>query len=130
MEFKGNAIVYLLIFLLPPLSLIPLFQEKRLCAHPFLEIYRDGQIHFMAPLARQDHFYVPEVRRVERRPLAKEDLHSDSDVSGIIFKLSCRWNRFCRPEAVLETVSVTISGILRMDITYTNTLVMFNNVLW
>lgn len=67
--FKGN-------------QFIPLFQEKRLCAHPFLEIYRDGQIHFMAPLARQGDFYVPEVRRVERRSL-KEELHSDSEVSGI-----------------------------------------------
>lgn len=65
---------------------IPLFQEKRLCAHPFLEIYRDGQIHFMAPLARQGDFYVPEVRRVERRSLKKE-LHSDSEVSGINFML-------------------------------------------
>lgn len=75
------------LFYPPPLSLILLLQEKRLCAHPFLEIYRDGQIHFMAPLTRQDDFYVPEVRRVERRPLAKEELHSDSDVSGIIFML-------------------------------------------
>lgn len=75
----------LLICFTPQIRLIPLLQEKRLCAHPFLEIYRDGQIHFMAPLARQDDFYVPEVRRVERRPLAKEELLTDSDVSGIIF---------------------------------------------
>lgn len=68
----------------PPTQIIPLFQEKRLCAHPFLEIYRDGQIHFMAPLARQGDFYVPEVRRVERRPPVKDGLQSDSEVSGII----------------------------------------------
>lgn len=61
---------------------MPLFQEKRLCAHPFLEIYRDGQIHFMAPLARQGDFYVPEVRRVERRTPVKDELQSDSEVSG------------------------------------------------
>lgn len=71
----------------PPTQVIPLFQEKRLCAHPFLEIYRDGQIHFMAPLARQGDFYVPEVRRVERRPPVKDGLQSDSEVSGNTFML-------------------------------------------
>ncbi|XP_069546819.1 testis-expressed protein 264 homolog [Brachyistius frenatus] len=55
---------------------------RRLCAHPFLEIYREGQIHFMVPLARQGDFYVPEVRQVEKRPLEEEESHSDTDVSG------------------------------------------------
>lgn len=56
-------------------------KKRRLCAHPFLEIYREGLIHFMAPLARQGDFYVPEVCRVEQGP-SEEELHSDSDVSG------------------------------------------------
>ncbi|XP_074529309.1 testis-expressed protein 264 [Halichoeres trimaculatus] len=56
-------------------------KKRRLCAHPFLEIYREGLIHFMAPLARQGDFYVPEVCRVEQRQ-SEEELHSDSDVSG------------------------------------------------
>lgn len=55
-------------------------KERRLCAHPFLEIYREGQIQFMAPLARQGDFYVPEVRQVDRR--LSEESHSDTDVSG------------------------------------------------
>ncbi|XP_029358232.1 testis-expressed protein 264 [Echeneis naucrates] len=57
-------------------------KKRRLCAHPFLELYRDGQIQFMAPLARQGDFYVPEVRHVERRLSEEEELHSDTDVSG------------------------------------------------
>ncbi|XP_034541166.1 testis-expressed protein 264 [Notolabrus celidotus] len=57
-------------------------KKRRLCAHPFLEIYREGLIHFMVPLARQGDFYVPEVCRVERRPSEQEELNSDSDVSG------------------------------------------------
>lgn len=57
-------------------------QERRLCAHPFLEIYREGRIHFMGPLARQGDFYVPEVRRAERRLSEEEGTHSDSDASG------------------------------------------------
>ncbi|CAJ1050618.1 testis-expressed protein 264-like [Xyrichtys novacula] len=57
-------------------------KKRRLCAHPFLEIYREGHIHFMAPLARQGDFYVPELRRVERKLSEQEEMHSDSDVSG------------------------------------------------
>ncbi|XP_076602240.1 testis-expressed protein 264 [Chaetodon auriga] len=57
-------------------------KERKLCAHPFLEIYREGQIQFMAPLARQGDFYVPEVRRVERRLSEEGEFHSDTDVSG------------------------------------------------
>lgn len=41
----------------------------------------------MAPLARQGDFYVPEVRRVERRPPVKDGLQSDSEVSGNTFML-------------------------------------------
>ncbi|XP_034440672.1 testis-expressed protein 264 [Hippoglossus hippoglossus] len=57
-------------------------KERRLCAHPFLEIYRGDQIQFMAPLARQGDFYVPEARQVERRLSEQEESHSDTDVSG------------------------------------------------
>ncbi|MEQ2178323.1 hypothetical protein GOODEAATRI_012862, partial [Goodea atripinnis] len=58
--------------------------ERRLCAHPFLELYRDGQIQFIVPLARQGDFYVPEVRQAERRLSEQEESHSDTDISGQI----------------------------------------------
>ncbi|XP_068568278.1 testis-expressed protein 264 homolog [Cebidichthys violaceus] len=64
-------------------------KERRLCAHPFLEIYREGLIHFMAPLARQGDFYVPEVRKAERKLLEEEDFHSDSEVSGADSNSEC-----------------------------------------
>ncbi|KAF3689950.1 Testis-expressed protein 264 putative secreted protein Zsig11 Precursor [Channa argus] len=57
-------------------------KERRLCAHPFLEIYREGEIQFMAPLARQGDFYVPELWQLNRRLSEKEESHSDTDVSG------------------------------------------------
>ncbi|XP_047204016.1 testis-expressed protein 264 homolog isoform X2 [Girardinichthys multiradiatus] len=59
-------------------------KERRLCAHPFLELYRDGQIQFIVPLARQGDFYVPEVRQAERRLSEQEESHSDTDISGQI----------------------------------------------
>ncbi|XP_078596181.1 testis-expressed protein 264-like [Branchiostoma floridae x Branchiostoma japonicum] len=37
-------------------------KEHHLCAHPCLEIYDENYIHYMAPLAKQIQFYVPEVR--------------------------------------------------------------------
>ncbi|XP_037627015.1 testis-expressed protein 264 [Sebastes umbrosus] len=64
-------------------------KERRLCAHPFLEIYREGQIQFMAPLARQGDFYVPEVRPAERSLSEQEELLSDSDISGADSNSEC-----------------------------------------
>lgn len=66
-----------------------LFQERRLCAHPFLELYRDGQIQFIVPLARQGDFYVPEVRQAERSLSEQEEFHSDTDISGTLSFLCC-----------------------------------------
>ncbi|XP_053725032.1 testis-expressed protein 264 homolog [Synchiropus splendidus] len=62
------------------LQLALFIKERRLCAHPFLEIYREGFIQFMVPLARQGDFYVPEVRQAQRR--LSEDSQSDSTISG------------------------------------------------
>ncbi|XP_015988656.1 testis-expressed protein 264 isoform X2 [Rousettus aegyptiacus] len=41
--------------------------ERKLCAHPRLEIYQQDQIYFMCPLARQGDFYVPEMKETERK---------------------------------------------------------------
>ncbi|XP_061641064.1 testis-expressed protein 264 isoform X2 [Phyllopteryx taeniolatus] len=56
-------------------------KERKLCAHPFLEIYSEDLIHFMAPLARQGDFYVPEVRVAERSLSEQEEMDSDSEIS-------------------------------------------------
>ncbi|KAM5291869.1 testis-expressed protein 264 [Ctenodactylus gundi] len=42
-------------------------KERKLCAHPRLEIYQQDQIHFICPLARQGDFYVPEMKETERK---------------------------------------------------------------
>ncbi|KAK7127548.1 hypothetical protein R3I93_020202 [Phoxinus phoxinus] len=58
-------------------------KERKLCAHPFLEIYRGGMIHYMSPLARQGDFYVPEVREAQRRLLGKESEEDRrTDITG------------------------------------------------
>lgn len=68
-------------FLLSPLS----NKERKLCAHPRLEIYQQDQIYFMCPLARQGDFYVPEVKETERKsrgPAEASDTHMDGTGTG------------------------------------------------
>lgn len=60
-------------------------KERRLCAHPFIEVYRAGRILYIAPLARQGDFYVPEVRPLP----TQEDSLSESDVSGAESNSEC-----------------------------------------
>lgn len=54
---------------LPPVgtTLFLLFQERKLCAHPYVEIYKGDKIIFMCPLAKQDDFYVPEMKELMRK---------------------------------------------------------------
>ncbi|KAM6160008.1 testis-expressed protein 264 isoform 2-T4 [Erethizon dorsatum] len=56
-------------------------KERKLCAHPRLEIYQQDQIHFMCPLARQGDFYVPEVKETERKCRGLVEA-SDTQVDG------------------------------------------------
>lgn len=67
-------------------------KERKLCAHPCLEIYRDDLIHYMSPLARQGDFYVPEVRQApDRRLLGDNDSEEDrgTDITGADSNSEC-----------------------------------------
>ncbi|XP_062842230.1 testis-expressed protein 264 homolog [Trichomycterus rosablanca] len=60
-------------------------KKRKLCAHPFLEIYSSRLIHYIRPLARQSHFYVPEVRGApKRQPEEEEGSEEDgrTDITG------------------------------------------------
>ncbi|XP_006876066.1 PREDICTED: testis-expressed sequence 264 protein isoform X1 [Chrysochloris asiatica] len=52
-------------------------KERKLCAHPWLEIYQQDQIHFVCPLARQGDFYVPEVKETDRKSRAPMEALTD-----------------------------------------------------
>lgn len=58
-------------------------QTEKLCAHPMVEIYDQNQIVFMAPLSRQDEFYVEETQEPEMSSAdnldESETQNSDSD---------------------------------------------------
>ncbi|KAM5234611.1 testis-expressed protein 264 isoform 2-T8 [Hipposideros larvatus] len=55
--------------------------ERKLCAHPRLEIYQQDQIYFMCPLARQGDFYVPEVKETQRKSRGPAEA-SDTQLDG------------------------------------------------
>nr|XP_008103292.1 PREDICTED: testis-expressed sequence 264 protein [Anolis carolinensis]XP_008103293.1 PREDICTED: testis-expressed sequence 264 protein [Anolis carolinensis] len=59
-------------------------KERKLCAHPRLEIYKGDQIYFVCPLARQGDFYVPEMKELERknRAAAAEVEDAQTDITG------------------------------------------------
>ncbi|KPP68662.1 hypothetical protein Z043_112640 [Scleropages formosus] len=67
------------------LSLLPDgSMERKLCAHPFLEIYRGDLIYYMSPLARQGDFYVPELQAIEKTLQDGEESEEDhrTDITG------------------------------------------------
>ncbi|XP_047909757.2 testis-expressed protein 264 isoform X1 [Anser cygnoides] len=58
-------------------------KERKLCAHPRLEIYKEDRIYFVCPLARQGDFYVPEMKELERksRAVAAEAEDAQTDIT-------------------------------------------------
>ncbi|GAB6020356.1 hypothetical protein CHUAL_003066 [Chamberlinius hualienensis] len=58
--FKNTLSIFLAVWRVYP-RLADYIKEKSLCAHPMIEVYEDDVIHIVAPLAKQDEFYVPEV---------------------------------------------------------------------
>ncbi|KAJ8265381.1 hypothetical protein COCON_G00144800 [Conger conger] len=56
-------------------------QERKLCAHPFIEIYQGSTIHFMGPLARQSDFYIPELQE-DSEDSEEEDRRTDVTGAG------------------------------------------------
>ncbi|KAI1892729.1 hypothetical protein AGOR_G00136540 [Albula goreensis] len=73
-------------------------KERKLCAHPFIEIYQGNLIHYMSPLARQSDFYVPELQEAEWRQDFQDseedrrmditDADSDSETSSVSHMMS------------------------------------------
>lgn len=69
--------------------LCSLFQERKLCAHPRLEIYKGDHIYFVCPLARQGDFYVPEMKELERQSRAAEADDAQTDTTGTCGAHAC-----------------------------------------
>uniref|UniRef100_A0A8C3LNN5 Testis expressed 264, ER-phagy receptor n=1 Tax=Chrysolophus pictus TaxID=9089 RepID=A0A8C3LNN5_CHRPC len=58
-------------------------KERKLCAHPRIEIYKEDRIYFVCPLARQGDFYVPEMKELERKSRAAAEAEdTQTDITG------------------------------------------------
>uniref|UniRef100_A0A8C7Y1D1 Testis expressed 264, ER-phagy receptor a n=1 Tax=Oryzias sinensis TaxID=183150 RepID=A0A8C7Y1D1_9TELE len=59
-------------------------EERKLCAFPTVEIYTSDVIHYMVPLSRQTHFYVPEIKEEFKTDVKEEDSDEDrgTDITG------------------------------------------------
>ncbi|XP_063148004.1 testis-expressed protein 264 [Candoia aspera] len=65
-------------------SLDVYIKERKLCAHPRLEIYKGDKIYFICPLARQGDFYVPEMKELEKKNrAAAAAIETDDDQTDI-----------------------------------------------
>ncbi|XP_030062078.1 testis-expressed protein 264 [Microcaecilia unicolor] len=63
-------------------------KERKLCAHPWIEIYKGDKIYFVCPLSRQGDFYVPEMKAIQKKSqMEGEDGQMDntalSDTSSV-----------------------------------------------
>ncbi|XP_036387648.1 testis-expressed protein 264-like [Megalops cyprinoides] len=59
-------------------------KERKLCAHPLMEIYKDQLIYYMCPLARQSDFSVPEMDDTEKKLQGREESEEDrqTEITG------------------------------------------------
>ena len=78
-------------------------KEHKLCAHPYMEIYDGTTIYFMAPLARQNEFYVPEVQEDEERA---DDGDDEDDDSSVDESVSGELNGSCTSFPLLSTFMI------------------------
>lgn len=65
-------------------------KERKLCAHPWVEIYWDDVIHYFCPLAKQVQFYVPEMEEAARQqreeaPRASDEATGDTSSEASSF---------------------------------------------
>lgn len=80
--FKGTLSVMIAIARVYP-KLRQYLKERKLCAHPVMEIYNKEEIIFLAPLAKQDEFYVSEALEESEEETPSNQVQSDSDISKI-----------------------------------------------
>lgn len=80
--FKGTLSIMIAIARVYPV-LAQYIKEHKLCAYPFIEIYADEKIHFIAPLAKQDEFYVDEAKDVHSKENEDENIEELSQNASI-----------------------------------------------
>ncbi|XP_038666760.1 testis-expressed protein 264 homolog isoform X2 [Scyliorhinus canicula] len=88
-------------------------KERKLCAHPCLEIYRGDLIYFMCPLARQGDFYVPELKEADKKQKEEEGDDALTDTGGDSFSD----NSSVTYEAYTESRETSLAKSVTPDLT-------------
>ena len=90
-------------------------KEHKLCAHPYMEIYDGNTIYFMAPLARQNEFYVPEVQEDEERA---DDGDDEDDDSSVDESVSGEFNGSCTSFQLQSTLMIWQNKWLKISLDF------------
>ncbi|XP_060691761.1 testis-expressed protein 264 homolog [Hemiscyllium ocellatum] len=89
-------------------------KERKLCAHPCLEIYRGDMIYYMCPLARQGDFYVPELKEADKKQKEEEgdDALTDTGVDSFSEKSSVTYEAYTesRETSMAKSDTTTLSN--------------------
>ncbi|XP_072438852.1 testis-expressed protein 264 [Chiloscyllium punctatum] len=89
-------------------------KERKLCAHPCLEIYRGDMIYYMCPLARQGDFYVPELKEADKKQKEEEgdDALTDTGVDSFSEKSSVTYEAYTesRETSMAKSETTTLSN--------------------
>ncbi|GCC38650.1 hypothetical protein chiPu_0017165 [Chiloscyllium punctatum] len=89
-------------------------KERKLCAHPCLEIYRGDVIYYMCPLARQGDFYVPELKEADKKQKEEEgdDALTDTGVDSFSEKSSVTYEAYTesRETSMAKSETTTLSN--------------------
>ncbi|XP_043564407.1 testis-expressed protein 264 homolog isoform X2 [Chiloscyllium plagiosum] len=89
-------------------------KERKLCAHPCLEIYRGDMIYYMCPLARQGDFYVPELKEADKKQKEEEgdDALTDTGVDSFSEKSSETYEAYTesRETSMAKSETTTLSN--------------------
>ncbi|XP_067855109.1 testis-expressed protein 264 homolog [Heptranchias perlo] len=89
-------------------------KERKLCAHPCLEIYRRDLIYYICPLARQSDFYVPELKEADKKQKEEEADDARTDMSGAD---SCSDNSSVTYEAYTESRETSLAASVTPGLT-------------
>ncbi|XP_071486196.1 testis-expressed protein 264-like [Diadema antillarum] len=56
-------------------------EERKLCAHPAIEIYSGDEIQYMLPLSKQEDFYVEEAKKAKDETSSPADQTHEGDIT-------------------------------------------------
>ncbi|XP_029455383.1 testis-expressed protein 264 [Rhinatrema bivittatum] len=89
-------------------------KERKLCAHPWIEIYKGDKIYFVCPLSRQGDFYVPEMKAIQKKSqmeMEGEDRQTDNPALSDTSSVTVEALTESRETSVATTITTTTPAV-------------------